>query len=228
MTRSQPGATRTAARLADLGFEPIIAPLITIRSLRPDLPDLQPYQGLVFTSVNGVAAFLDLPVPKEALSLPVFVVGRVTAKVALDAGFETVQSADGDVAALAKFLRRSVPPGALILQAGALHPAGDLVGVLSDHAEVHALAVYEAISAKSDLPKDFDGVLVQSARAAEELLKHLPAENAQDRQLIAISPAVASRLEMAGFASIHVAATPDETGLMDALKAALGKPSTGV
>jgi len=228
VTRTEPGATRTAGRLADMGFEAIIAPLIVINPLRPDFPDLELYQGLIFTSVNGVSAFLDLPVPKNALSLPVVVVGQVTAKAALEAGFETVRSADGDVTALADLLRRLVPIGARLLQAGALHPAGDLAGMLSDHAEVHSLAVYEAVTAQASLPKAFDGVLVQSARAADELLKHLPAVNAKGRHVIAISPAVARKLEMAGFASIHVAATPDETGLMDALKAALGKPSTGV
>lgn len=228
MTRSEPGAARTAARLAQLGYEAVVVPLITIRPLVPELPDLRRYEGLVFTSVNGIAAFLDLAVPTGAFGLPVFAVGQVTTRAALEAGFETVQSADGDVEALAGLLRRSVPTGACLLQAGALHPAGDLAGMLSDHAEVHTLAVYEAINAQAVMPTDFDGVLVQSARAAEELLRCLPADQATGRCVIAISPAVASKLAAAGFASIHVAATPDDPGVMDAVMEALGKPSTGV
>ena len=39
ITRAQPGAARTAARLTALGFEPVVAPLLAIRRVALDLED---------------------------------------------------------------------------------------------------------------------------------------------------------------------------------------------
>ena len=46
ITRAKPGAARTAARLRDMGFEPIVAPLLTIENLTPPVPDLAPFAAL--------------------------------------------------------------------------------------------------------------------------------------------------------------------------------------
>ena len=53
ITRAEPGAARTAARLRDMGFEPIVAPLLAIKHLTPPVLDLAPFAALAFTSVNG-------------------------------------------------------------------------------------------------------------------------------------------------------------------------------
>ena len=57
ITRAEPGASRTAARLRDMGLEPILASLLAVEPLTPVLPDLATFNALAFTSPNGVAAF---------------------------------------------------------------------------------------------------------------------------------------------------------------------------
>lgn len=215
-----------------MGLEPVTAPLIALRPLTPALPDLSGFGGLVFTSRNGVAAFADLDPPPNALNLPVFTVGEATAGAARRAGYARVRSADGDVRALAELIRaqliRQEPPGARLLHPGALQPAGDLGGALAGVSEIISLPVYEAVASDQPPPADFDVVLIHSPRAARELAARLPKTEAPGRIAVAISAAAAAPLRDLGFAAVHIAETPDETGLFDALKAALGKPSFAV
>ena len=226
VTRAQPGATRTAARLVDMGLEPVIAPLIVLRPLTPALPDASRFDGLVFTSRNGVAAFAGLH-PTEALcALPVFTVGTATAEAARSAGLARVMSADADVQALADLIRAEAR-GARLLHPGALQPAGDLGGALAGVSQVVSLPVYEAVASDLPPPADFDIVLIHSPRAARELSARLP-DALAGRIVVAISAAAAAPLRDLGFAAVHIAETPDETGLFDALKAALGKPPFAV
>lgn len=195
------------------------------------MPDLAGFDGLVFTSANGVRAFIDLVLPARVgaafPALPVFTVGRATARAASGAGFATVRSADGDVAALAALIHRTAK-GARLLHPGALHPAGDLKGALDGVAEIHVLAVYEAVASDIAAPEVFDLVLIHSPRAARELAARLPAGQAGGRPAVTLSPACAGPLAGLGFASVHVAETPDEAGLFTALTAALGKPPAAV
>lgn len=227
VTRAQPGAAHTAARLTERGLDPVVLPLIEIRALAPALPDLAAFDGLIFTSLNGVAAFTDLGPSAEAFALPVFAVGDATARSARAAGFAMVRSADGDVEALAEMIRQTAP-GARLLHPAALQPAGDLSGALEGAAEIHVLPVYEAVATDLAPPAAFDIVLIHSPRAARELAARLLAAEASGRMAVAISAAAAEPLTALGFSAVDTAQTPDETGLLDALKAALGKPPVAV
>lgn len=232
MTRARPGAARTAARLLDMGLEPVIAPLIALRPLTPALPELSGFDGLIFTSRNGVAAFADLAPPPNALALPVFTVGEATAEAARQAGYARVRSADGDVRALAELIRaqliRQEPPGGRLLHPGALQPAGDLDGALAGVSEIISLPVYEAVASDQPPPADFDVVLIHSPRAARELAARLPKTEAPGRIAVAISAAAAAPLTGHDFAAVAIAETPNETALFDALQATLGKPAIRV
>lgn len=214
------------------GLDPLVAPLIDIRPLPTDLPDLSAFDGLIFTSRNGVAAFADLGPPPKAFDLPVFTVGEATAEAARQAGFAPVRSADGDVQALADLIRAQViqveAPRARLLHPGALQPAGDLGGALTDVSQVVSLPVYEAMASDESPPADFDVVLIHSPRAARELAARLPLHQAAGRLAVAISTAAAAPLASHDFTAVAIAETPDETGLFDALKAALGKPPFAV
>lgn len=211
-----------------MGLEPVIAPLIDIQRLTPALPDASGFDGLIFTSRNGVASFADLH-PTEALrALSVFTVGMATAEAARGAGFARVRSADGDVHALADLIRAQLiqvgARGARLLHPGALQPAGDLGGALAGVSQVVSLPVYEAVASDQSPPADFDVVLIHSPRAARELAARLPADQALGRVAVAISAAAAAPLADLGFAAVGIAERPDETALLDALQATLGKP----
>ena len=94
ITRAEPGASATAARVRALGWEAVVAPLIEIHPLEPKI-DLAGVGALAFTSAAG-GRRLRRASPAER-RLPVFAVGEATARAAREAGFAEVVSADGDM-----------------------------------------------------------------------------------------------------------------------------------
>lgn len=209
VTRAEPGAARTAARLAALGFEPVVAPVLAIRRLAPVI-DLSGIEALAFTSVNGVEAFVALHSDR---ALPVFTVGDATAEAARAAGFAVVRSASGDVHALARMIADAAPGP--ILAPGAAEPATDLAALLADKAQVRTVAVYEAVETGVPAPAGFDAVLVHSPRAARALAMHAWALD--DRLAVAISANAAEPLEDFGLREIRIAAAPTDAALIEGL-----------
>lgn len=216
ITRAEPGASRTAGRLAALGFEPLVAALLAIRAL-PQTPDLADVAALAFTSANAVAAFAALT-PSRAH--PVFAVGDATTRAARAAGYGEVLSAAGDLDALAALIgARWRDPAAVILHPSALRPAGDLAAGLAGIATVRTLPVYEAVETDALAPEAFDAVLIHSTRAGRALAARLAPGRAAGRVAAAISPAAAGPFAALPFAEVRVAPTPDEAALL----ATLGK-----
>lgn len=212
MTRAEPGAARTAERLAALGFEPVVAPLLAIRPLPQAAPDLTGVAALAFTSRNGVDAFAALTAERE---LPVFTVGDATAERARQAGFAEVRSAAGAIDDLARLLAAEAPGP--VLAPGAREPAGDLPALLRGRVEVRRLAVYEAVETGAAAPAAWDAVLAHSPRAGRALVARGPVGA---RTAVVISEAAAAALGPQPDADIRVAARPDEAAMLEAL----GKP----
>ena len=200
-----------------------MAPLLAIQPLTPVLPDPLAFDGLIFTSPNGVSAFTALAGAERFLQRPAWTVGHATAEAARAAGLTPVVSADGDVRDLAGLLAREAQ-GLRLLAPGAEQRAGDLAGQLAGTTTMVALPVYRAVAAPDMAPGDFDAVLVHSPRAATELALRLSESGVDRRLAVAISAAAAAPLRPVGFAAVAVADRPDETALITALKAALGKP----
>ena len=221
ITRAQPGAARTAARLTALGFTPVVAPLLTLRPLPEALgaaPDFVTVAALAFTSPNGVAAFAALT--SELRALPVFAVGDATAEAARDAGFHDARSASGDIHALARLIAASSIQD-LILAPGAREPAGDLPALLPDH-NIQRLPVYAAEETDAVPPPAFDAVLVHSPRAARALAALLPPAVAAQRLAVCISAAATTPLQALSFTEIRTADAPDETSMLTALGKSAG------
>jgi uroporphyrinogen-III synthase len=221
VTRAEPGAARTAARLAALGFDPVIAPLLEIRPLLQPAPVLDGIAALAFTSINGVAAFARL---SERRDRAVFTVGEATAAAARGAGFGTVRSADGALGDLAALLRSAGVKG-VVLAPGAREPAGDLAALLAGSGiEARPLAVYETVETEVGAPAAFDAVLIHSPRAGRALAARPGEAGSPRRVVVAISAAAAEALSPRSFAEIRIAAHPDEDGVLEAL----GNPSRAV
>jgi uroporphyrinogen-III synthase len=221
ITRAEPGASRTAARLRDMGFEPVVAPLLTIEILTPPVPDLDAFAALAFTSVNGVTAFAALTNRRD---LSVFAVGDATAQAARDAGFGSVRSASGDLHALVHLIANDLRDAAVLVPQ-AETPAGDfntaLVEAGARNVSIHPLTVYRAKRTSPAMPAPFDAVLVHSPRAGT-ILTDYDQETLAHAIMACISPAAAAPLIALGLAPT-VAETPDEAALLAILKAALGK-----
>jgi uroporphyrinogen-III synthase len=212
VTRAEPGASRTAERLRALGHEPVVAPVLETRALDVAI-DLEGVSALAFTSGNGVRAFSGLSAARD---LPVFAVGQATAQAAYDAGFADVVSADGDVTALARTIAAGMGArSGVVLWAGALEPAGDLVGALAARGVVaRGQAVYETVALPVTVPQGVQAVLVHSPRAAMELAR-LPLVGLR---VFCISSAAAAPLAGSDADAVTVAAMPDDTGLLALLR----------
>lgn len=208
-----------------LGLTPVVAPLLRIEPVAVEIPPA-PHDALVFTSPNGLAAWTAISPDRAA---PVLAVGDATARAAQAAGFGVVRSAAGDLGDLGALIRSDPAlKGARLLHPGAEIPAGDLNALVAGHATVRALPVYRAVSTGAQAPDGFDVVLIHSPRAGRALADALSPDQARGRQACAISAAAAAPLTALPFAAIAVAARPDETSLLAALTACLGKPPGAV
>ncbi len=113
ITRPAEDSAVIAARLAAMGHEGVVAPLLTPRFDDSPQLDFFAVQAVLITSANGVRAFVRVSRRRD---IPVFAVGPQTAAVARQAGFMDVRNADGDVHALAACAARWAKPdaGALV------------------------------------------------------------------------------------------------------------------
>jgi uroporphyrinogen-III synthase len=219
ITRAQPGADSTAERVRALGYEPVVAPLLTVKLLADVAVDLSGVAALAFTSANGVRAFAALSGER---AMRVFAVGSATAEAAKAAGFKRVLSADGDVSALAAGIghRRSELIGA-VLHPGALEPAGDLVGALEAQGVMaRRLILYETVAAgiaPESVPSlvGCDAVLLHSPKAAQVLARLLKTNPAPQMRALGLSKAVLKPLARAKIGARAYPSMPLEGALLN-------------
>ena len=217
VTRARPGAHATAARLRERGRRPLIAPLLEVRALDGAL-DVVGVGALAFTSVNAIGSARPAP-----LHLPVFAVGDATAGAARRAGFSRVESAAGDVAALADLIarRRDTFHGA-VLHPAAAEPAGDLHGLLAAAGvPARTAAVYEAVAVEPSADArlawpELAAVLLHSPKAARRLAEETAGWPPSAARMLCLSEAVAQALGDRGDA-VAVAPQPDEASLLNLL-----------
>ncbi len=230
VTRAAPGAERTASRLRTLGHDPLTAPVLWVRRLDVDPPDLTAVSAIAFTSVNAVQSFAarlsDRMSDEGAVRrIPVFAVGDATAAEAAALGFALVASADGDVSALARAMLKS-HRGGVVLHPCATEAAGDLAaGLAEGGVRVRSYPLYETIGldetpgviAAALCARTLDVVMVHSPKAArvlKSLLDRIPREARASVGLAALSPACAAPLARCDFADIIVAPSPREDALL--------------
>lgn len=216
ITRAEPEASRTAARVRARGAEAVVAPLLTIVPCGYDT-STEGAQAIIFTSTNGVRAFPDVGGARDRI---VLAVGDATAEAAREAGFSDVRSADGDVVALAALAKATLDPakGKLVHIAGD-HVAGDLGGDLRAAGfSVERRLAYASVAA-SELPaalrQPLDVVLFHSARAAETFVA-LGAPNASELTAGCLSAAVAQAAGKTSWKRIITAPRPREEDLLTA------------
>ncbi len=216
ITRAEPEASRTAARVRARGAEAIVAPLIAIVPCGYDT-NTEGAQAIIFTSTNGVRAFPDARGARDRL---VLTVGDATAEAAREAGFNDVRSADGDVNALVALAKRELDParGKLIHIAGD-HVAGDLGGELRAAGfSVERRLAYASVAA-APLPPALNGpldiVLFHSPRAAQRFIE-LGAPNAANLVAGCMSAAIAEAAGKVSWKRIITAPRPREDDLLAA------------
>ncbi|MDX1819441.1 MAG: uroporphyrinogen-III synthase [Paracoccaceae bacterium] len=128
LTRPEASSRRMAALLAARFGERVGFCISPVMEIVPDprLPALDGIRTLIFTSANGVAAYVSALGPK---TLPCYTVGDATARAAQEAGLKAI-SAGGDAEAL---IKRIIHDGALgpMLHLRGAHARGDIAERLS-------------------------------------------------------------------------------------------------
>jgi uroporphyrinogen-III synthase len=239
ISRPRPGAERSAARLAALGHEALVAPLLTIEATGEPAPAGR-FDALLLTSANAAAALTRWG---HLAALPTFAVGERTAALAHEAGQREVHTAEADGVALAALVRRSVAPGGALLHAAGrerkLEPEASLTAAGYG---IVPWIVYAAVGA-TRLPDVLAGALANGhlqaalhySRRSVEIALSLTEGTDLLRPLLdlahhCLSEDVAQPLAMRGATRLCIAERPDEESLLATLPAPLssrdGSPMT--
>jgi uroporphyrinogen-III synthase len=221
ITRAQPEAERTAARVRALGGEPVLAPLLSIAPRAFD-SDCANVQALMFTSANGVRAFA---AASSARAIAALTVGDATAQAAREAGFCDVRSAQGNSTALAALALATLDPQAgRILHVSGADIAGELIAPLARAGFDAERRIAYCAEAAGELPcvfdDDLDMVLFHSARAGD-IFARLGAPCARRLTAVCLSQAVADAAQASpkgriSWKKIIVAPEPRESAMLHA------------
>ncbi|MGF1608133.1 MAG: uroporphyrinogen-III synthase [Kiloniellales bacterium] len=236
ITRTPDDAATLVAALEARGHDCLVEPLYSVVPAEIDEATLAEalaeapggVQALLFTSANGARAFAARSARRD---LPVYAVGDATAAAARAAGFTQVESAGGDVQALAALVAgRLEPAQGALFHAAARQVAGDLQGQLTAKGfEVRRLVLYEArpverLSASAEAALGagtLDAALFFSPRSAETFVRLLSDAGLQGSgarvHVLALSAAVAEALAPITWAGTTIAARPDTAALLEAL-----------
>ncbi|WP_247877949.1 uroporphyrinogen-III synthase [Azospirillum sp. TSO22-1] len=230
ITRPAEDAEPLARRLRELGHVPSVEPMLDMVWLDGPAPELKDVQALLFTSANGVRAFVRRTDRRDR---PVYAVGDATARAARESGFDSVESASGDVYALAELVgERGRPEAGVLLHVAGTTVAGDLSGLLGSKGfAVRREAMYEACpsavlgrgTAAALAEGGIDAVLIFSPRTARSFVRLLRGAGLLDRcrtvDVLCLSPAVAEAArtcdaEHVPWKSVQVAERPEQDSLL--------------
>jgi len=214
ITRTQPAADKTAQAVRDMGFVPVVAPVLRVVPAKIMPPPPRKDAVLVFTSGNGVRAYCGLT---EHRNWPVVTVGDATAELARAVGFTQVNSASGaseDVTRLIKTKYKTDRP--------IVHCAGQIVrGTIAE--DLHAAGyvaerhIYYRTEPTGRIPElgGINYVLLHSPLAAQTL-RNLKPESSHITA-ICMSEAVRVALGTLALREIRVANAPTQTALLACL-----------
>lgn len=231
VTRPEVAGRRTAQRLKEMGHEPVSFPLFEAHHVDLSGTDLTAASpgGVIFTSAEAVRA-LNKSVPSIADrfgDIPVFAVGKATARAACGAGFRTIKVASGYGADLAELVRSHHQAGSapLLYLAGEprsprleadLEKAAIPVKVVVSYRMTpipHSGAELEAALAEGAV------VLLYSKEAARRFLHLLGNRNISGGlRFLCLSPAIAAALPPDQDHWIRVASETTEESLLSLLR----------
>lgn len=226
VTRPEPDASETAARLGALDIEGLPCPLLVHETLTPSLPDATGFAAIAVTSTNALRALRERGMLERYLKLPLYAVGARTAAAAKAFGFDKVTHAEGGFVALAELLAHT-PIAGPILYPAARELAGDLAKSLAPFGRMVITAEVYAMNPVEELPpiavagladNSIGAVLLYSRRTSETFVRLADAhiDRLERRQLgmLCLSEAVAEPLFDAHFVRVSLAEHPSEQAMM--------------
>jgi uroporphyrinogen-III synthase len=221
ITRPEPGASETAARLTAAGLHPVVAPFLSVRLHPASLPPPDRVQALIVASGNAVAA---LPATYRGVAL--LAVGDATAARARHAGFTSVLSANGDATGLAALAARQLNPaaGPLLLACGHGQSRGLAADLRRHGFRVHRRAVYTTTrvrhfpAAASEAIRDgLRAAMFFSAETAHAFVRLLPMAlipALAGVDALAIGTAAAEAVRHLPWRDVRVAVRPTQDGVL--------------
>lgn len=236
VTRPEPDAQSSLARLQAIDIEAVAAPVMERITLDVSLPPADGFTAVVLTSANAVRSLIARDVVGDYAHLPVLAVGDRTAQEAEMAGFSRVSSAAGAFGDLVNAISLSGLKGPLFYPTGK-HQSADLgkalapMGVMVATSKVYDMVAVDALPSAilAGLGAgDISAVLVYSRRSAEifaTLAQGLDRAQRQRLGMLCMSEAVAEPLLDAHFNRISLADRPDEEAMM-ALALAFAREQT--
>jgi uroporphyrinogen-III synthase len=225
VTRPEPDATLEAKKVARLGHQPVLAPLLRIEFMQGVAIDLDGVDALIATSRNALRALACHPQRDDAARLPLFAVGEATAREAAGLGFADVTTGPGTGTELASLILKRGKGNALLHLSGE-KVAFDLKAALEKEGfSVRRTILYRSVSA-SELPRDvvamieaggIGGVILMSPFTGSTFA-NLVRQQGLVREMprlvcYCLSQAVAQEVEPLGAKSI-VAARPREEDVL--------------
>lgn len=222
ITRPEEDAARIALRLAALGHEAILVPLLAVRFLDGPEVSLDGVQAVLAASANGVRALARRSPRRD---VPLFAVGPQTESAARDAGFHAIRNAKGDAAALARAtVDWARPQGGALLHVKGSEGGGALAQDLSASGfTVRSEALYDV--AALDMPPPALAGAIASADAAmffsprsAKIFKTLAAGLATEPLIaVCISKAAAAALKPLVLRETRIAAQPNQEAVLACL-----------
>ena len=223
VTRPEPDASETAARLRALEIEPVIEPLLIAQTLHTSLPPAAGFAALAVTSANALRALHDRGELPRYRHLPLYAVGDKTAATARAYGFDAVISAEGRADDLIALLARAGVAGPILYPTAKQHTA-DLAKALAPHgimvvtAPVYAMVPVAALTEGTGRALEtgaLAAVLVYSRRTAETFVSLAGSlKNKARIGMLCLSEAVAEPLLHAHFVRVALADHPSEEAMM--------------
>ena len=217
VTRSQPGAQRSAENLISLGYETLVFPLLTIGPpITP--PVVLPEEAiLIITSQN---ALWTMTASTDRRCWPVIAVGEVTAQLAVDLGFENVYCANGTSADIVPLIQSEFPNDIRPF----IHISGETVRgnicqalqALSYSARRNVYYASQPVQSLAGIQTEkIDTVLLYSPKAAQTLRALAP--DTAHMTAISISAETDEALADLHFSARRIASEPNEVAMFTRL-----------
>jgi len=230
VTRPEPGASKTARKLRQMGLDPLVLPLTRIEALPAELAgNSSDFAAIAVTSPNAARHALPELI-KPFGGLPTYAVGKTTAEVSRAVGLNVVDDSAGDAAGLRRVIAEEVQAGSRILVlCGRVRRDILEQGLVDAGFAPRLVEVYdtlptppsaaEAAAVLGETPVDV--VLLYSAVAADEFTRLL--EKMDDltafgtASFIAISSRIRSHLPAPFSDRVTAAAEPNEEAMLSLL-----------
>lgn len=237
VTRPEPDGSKLKAMIEALDHEAIVEPLMEAELLPDAIDSLEGVAAVVATSRNGLRALSHSPYLRDAIALPLFVVGRGTLEEAQRLGFERIAVGPGTVSGFAAGIAGTLDPAdGLILHLAADVKAGDLAGELDLlgfrvlQPIVYRMKTAEALSEgtrEAIGDGHIEGVVLMSPRTARIyaglIRRHGLADAAAEVVHVCLSDAVARGLSTLRDVPVEVAGGPSMGALMDVIERVGGR-----